>query len=231
MIWLRFARARRFYAVCMFPLKDDLQPPRHSPAVMALVVLNSVVFLLEMLSGPEATALILAFANVPLRFLRPQPLDWLTLVTSCFLHGSLLHLLGNMWFLYIFGKAVERRMGTAGFAIFYLSCGVLAGLVHILFNPISPTPAVGASGAIAGVLAAYMFLFPKARVATLFVLGFFIRILEVPARLLIGVWFLGQTLAAVQGSPDEIAYWAHVGGFLAGLALLPLFSRRPANAL
>jgi len=135
-----------------------------------------------------------------------------------------------MWFLHVFGKSLERRLGWAPFLVFYFACGLLAGMAHILFNPYSATPALGASGAIAGILAAYMVLFPKARVATLFVVFFFIRVLEVPAPLLIGIWFLGQTWAALQQIPGEIAYWAHIGGFLAGLLLLPrATASRPAS--
>jgi membrane associated rhomboid family serine protease len=165
-----------------------------------------------------------------------NPTAWLTIFTSMFLHGGLFHLLGNMWALYIFGDNVEDRMGPVRFLIFYLLCGAAAALVHVLMNPGSMIPTVGASGAISGVMGAYLVLFPFARVITLVPLFFFPYFFEIPAIFFIGVWFAGQLVSAFMTSalapPDVggVAWWAHVGGFVAGMVLVRLFIvRRPVR--
>jgi membrane associated rhomboid family serine protease len=162
---------------------------------------------------------------------------WLTLLTSMFLHGGWLHIGGNMLFLWIFGNNVEDRMGRMRFIVFYLLCGVIAGLSQLAVNPSSDVPTIGASGAIAGVLGGYIVLYPRARVMSAIFLIIFFTLIEVPAWAILGFWFLlqlldGSAVLASQGAGD-VAYFAHVGGFVAGLLLIRLFvaGRRPPPVL
>jgi membrane associated rhomboid family serine protease len=157
----------------------------------------------------------------------PHRSAWLTLFTSMFLHGGWLHIGGNMLFLWIFGNNVEDRMGRVRFVVFYLLCGAIAGLSQLAVNPSSDVPNIGASGAIAGVLGGYILLYPRARVVTLIFLIVFFTVVEVPAWAILTFWFLlqlldGSAVLASQGSAD-VAYFAHVGGFVAGLLLIRLF--------
>jgi len=154
-----------------------------------------------------------------------------TLLTSVFIHGGFMHILGNMLYLWIFGNNVEDVMGRPKFVLFYLLCGVLAGLSQVAADPLSRIPAIGASGAIAGVLGAYLVLFPRARVATLVFLGLFFRIARLPAVLVLGFWFVLQLLngmlALTTFESGGVAWFAHIGGFVAGVLLVWLFARRP----
>ena len=169
----------------------------------------------ELLSGRDMSPMI------------PIPI-WLTLFTSLFLHGGILHLLGNMLYLWIFGDNVEEAMGPARFLGFYVLCGIAAALAQIVIGPNSSIPMIGASGAIAGVLAAYFMLFPRARVLTLIPLFFFLRLVAVPAVFLLGFWFLWQVISGVGsfGSSGGVAFFAHIGGFIAGLFLVFPFRQR-----
>lgn len=146
---------------------------------------------------------------------------WMTMFTCMFLHGSLMHIVGNMWFLWIFGDNVEDRYGSAPYLLMYLVSGLAAGLLQLVSSPSSPIPTVGASGAIAGVMGAYFLLFPHARVVTLIPLGIFLQTAILPAPIFLGIWFLFQIASAVlsPGSMGGVAWWAHVGGFVAGLAM------------
>jgi len=157
----------------------------------------------------------------------PIPI-WLTVLTSLFLHGSILHVLGNMLYLWIFGDNVEDAMGPVRFLVFYLLCGAIAALAQIAIGPGSSVPLVGASGAIAGVLAAYFMLYPYARVLTIVPIFFFLRLIAVPAALLLGFWFILQVIsgAGSLGASGGVAWFAHIGGFVAGLALVFPFRRR-----
>jgi membrane associated rhomboid family serine protease len=149
-------------------------------------------------------------------------------LTHMFLHGSWMHLLGNMWFLWLFGNNVEDSMGHLRFLAFYLLCGLAAAAAQILTNPSSPIPMVGASGAISGVMGAYLVLYPRVRVYTLVPLGFFITSMALPAWVMLGYWFLIQFVSGlvdVGGEGGGVAFWAHVGGFVAGLVLVKLFAR------
>jgi membrane associated rhomboid family serine protease len=152
---------------------------------------------------------------------------WHTLLTSMFMHGGWFHILGNLWFLWVFGDNVEDAMGPVRFALFYLVCGVAAALAHVYTSPDSAVPVVGASGAIGGVMGAYAVLYPRAPVHMLVTLGFYFTRMVVPAYLMLGYWFLLQIVGgipALQGvGGGGVAFWAHVGGFAAGIALLPLF--------
>ncbi len=157
----------------------------------------------------------------------PFPI-WVTLFTSMFIHGGLLHILGNMLYLWIFGDNVEDSMGHLKFLIFYLACGVIAAYSQVMINPNSTVPIVGASGAIAGVLGAYLMLFPYARVLTVVLFFWFIRLVEVPAMLLLGFWFIYQLLLAPMGTGagGGVAFFAHIGGFIAGALLVYVFKKR-----
>jgi membrane associated rhomboid family serine protease len=162
----------------------------------------------------------------------PQPATWETAVSSMFLHGSFLHILGNMVFLAIFGPTVEDRMGRLRFLLFYLLGGLVALGAQVLVEPGSSAPTLGASGAIAAVLGGYLLLYPRARVLTLILIVFFVTIVEIPAVFLLGFWFLEQLylgaagLASPVGSGEGVAYFAHIGGFLFGLIAIRLFARR-----
>ena len=149
-----------------------------------------------------------------------------------FMHGGWFHILGNLWFLSVFGDNVEDAMGPVRFSLFYLLCGVAAALAHVAASPDSAVPVVGASGAIGGVMGAYAVLYPRAPVHMLVTLGFYFTRMVVPAYLMLGYWFLLQVLGgipALQGAGGGVAFWAHVGGFAAGIALLPLFRVRGAH--
>ena len=214
----------------MLPVRDTI-PVRHpAVALWLLIGLTSAVFLLEVSLAPDAVAaLVRSFGVVPLRFLGdPAPL-W-TLVTCMFLHGGWLHLLGNLWTLWIFGDNVEDRMGPGRFALFYVVCGVVAAAAEVVMNPTSTAPMVGASGAIAGVMGAYFAMFPRARIVVLVPLLLWPLYFEVSAFFYLAYWFGFQVLGGGVGSfgagaSDQVAYWAHIGGFAAGLALHRMFLR------
>src|SRR6266568_7976034 len=206
-----------------FPLRDT-QPSYSKPIVTALlIVINVLVFLFEFsLDDYSRNAFIAYYGLVPDRF------AIVNVLTSMFLHGGWLHILGNMWFLWIFGNNIEDSMGHARFVVFYLLCGVAAAAAQMLVAPRSVVPMVGASGAISGVMGAYTLLYPRVRVHTLVTLGFFVTTVTLPAYVMLGYWFVLQLLMGAVGalSPTEggVAVWAHVGGFLTGLVLVKLFA-------
>lgn len=224
----------------MFPINDD-NPTRIRPYVTyALIAINIVVFLHEMSLAPQQLQgffhlyavvpkeLTASLNGIPVN--QPVP-ETLTLVTSQFLHGGIMHIAGNMLFLWIFGNNVEDKLGHVKYIIFYISCGVLAALSQWVFSVQSGIPSLGASGAIAGVMGAYILRFPKAKIRTLVFLGYFVTTLKVPAFLFLGLWFVQQAFSsfaslAVQTDvgmeTGGIAYWAHAGGFVFGAILGPL---------
>ncbi len=215
----------------MIPLRDD-NPTRSFPAVtIGLIILNVAAFVYEMSLPPDGLeTLFLQMGVVPSEVtagLRSGgPLDvWLTPLTSMFLHGGVAHLLGNMLYLWIFGNNIEDLLGRIRFLIFYVITGLGAVAGQVAASPHSGIPMVGASGAIAGVLGAYLAMFPHARVLTLVPLGFFIRIVHLPAWLMLGFWFLYQVLLSM--FPGErgggVAFFAHIGGFVSGLILIWVF--------
>ncbi len=220
----------------MLPLQDTIRARSVPIANWLIIAANVLVFLFEVSLGPRQLQIFLQlFGVVPRRFVMAGGLDQvITLFTSMFLHGGWFHLFSNMWALYIFGDNVEDRMGHGRYLLFYLLCGVAAGLTHVFLGPASLVPTIGASGAISGVMAAYLVLFPTARVITLVPLFFFFEIFEVPALFYLGFWFVSQlfnglfTLAAAGtvSTYGGVAWWAHVGGFVAGLILVRLFARR-----
>lgn len=223
----------------MIPLRDSV-PARSWPVVTwALIGINIWVFLYETLLGPELEAFVRTWGFVPARYFllaEVEPSDWtgqyLPLLTSMFLHGGWGHLIGNMMYLWIFGDNVEDRLGHLRYLAFYLLTGVAATLAQGFLYPDSAVPTVGASGAISGVLGAFFVLFPYARVLTLVPLVFFFfPVVEVPAVLYLGFWFLMQfvsgTLAlTLARDAGGVAWWAHIGGFVVGMALAPLLRRR-----
>ncbi len=231
----------------MFPLHDD-NPTRSTPVVTYLIIAtNVVVFFYQLAIGLDVSAL--QFGLIPAELLHdadrvytgarlglPPGVGvvnydpaWVTLFTSMFMHGSWLHILGNMWYLWIFGNNVEDALGKVRFLVFYLLCGLGAAFAQVLVTPDSPVPMVGASGAIAGVLGAYLVLYPGSRVTTLVTLGFFWTTMVLPAGLVLGFWFLiqvinGLVLLGPSTRGGGVAYAAHVGGFVVGYLLVRVFA-------
>lgn len=213
----------------MFPLRDTI-PPRRPPMVTVVIVgLCGALFIYELMLGRQLQAFLEQYAFVPAHLFYPEVFgtSWLAAVRaaifSIFLHGGWLHIIGNMWFLWVFGDNVEDVLGRAAFVVFYLGCGLVASLAQAVIEPSSTVPMVGASGAIAGVLGAYLVWFPWSRVKTLVFLGFFISVAELPAPVFLILWFVVQffsgtlSLAAATGG-GGVAFFAHIGGFLAGVA-------------
>jgi hypothetical protein len=220
----------------MLPLRDDI-PARHFPiATIGLIAANIIVFLFELAQGPGLQSFIMEYGFVPVRFNShlslqlSDPGRYLPILSSMFLHGGLFHLISNMWFLWIFGDNVEDCMGSWRYVIFYLLCGAASVLVQAVANPTSQLPMVGASGAISGVLGAYFLTYPRARILTLVPLFILFYLIELPAYIFLGLWFLLQFLSGyssltvgTDATVGGIAWWAHVGGFGAGMLLLYLF--------
>ncbi len=223
----------------MFPLHDD-NPTRRAPVVTwALVIVTAATWVLVQgagLSPGRLEASVCAYGAIPVEIVgspgsaggpcRLGGLGVEALVTSMFLHGGWFHLVGNLWFLWIFGNNVEDAMGRFRFVVFYLVTGIAAALAHVASQPDSLLPMVGASGAISGVMGAYLVLFPRARVKTLLFLLIFITVVELPAFVYLGYWFLLQLVSSGSGASAGVAFWAHIGGFAAGALLIPLFRRR-----
>lgn len=222
----------------MIPIRDTIRAQSFPLVNTMLIILNVAVFLFEAAMGPRALEpFVFTFGLIPARFWEVGGMiGWLPLFTSIFLHGGWIHLLSNMLALYIFGDNVEDRMGHGRYLIFYLLGGLLAGLAHAWAYPGSTLPTVGASGAIAAVLGAYLILFPQSRVITLvpFPLFFFFPLLEIPAVFYLVFWFVSQLFSGVLALTNEmlqeggVAFWGHIGGFITGVILVWLFaSRRP----
>lgn len=217
----------------MLPLKDTIRSRSFPLVNWLLITLNILVFMWEFSMGRGAENWVALLGVVPARFLNFfDGFEALTLFTSLFLHGGWAHLLSNMLALYIFGDNVEDRLGSGRYLLLYLASGVAASGLHIFLNPNSNVPTIGASGAISGILAAYFLFFPQARVITLVPLFFLPWLVEVPAVIYLGLWFITQffsgVLTVVSGAQalGGVAWWAHVGGFVAGLVLGPLLARR-----
>jgi membrane associated rhomboid family serine protease len=219
----------------LIPLRDINPTERFAIVTFTLIVLNSVVFIYELILGMAGNeTFLVSFALIPKRLFYPEPAMGsaipaaATLFTSMFLHGGWLHISGNMLYLWIFGNNVEDATGRARFFIFYVLCGLFAAYVHAFMNRSSLAPMIGASGAISGVLGAYMLLYPRARVVTLVMFGFYIRTVEVPAMIVLGLWFVMQFLNVLimSGSGGGVAWHAHIAGFAAGIIMIGLFKRR-----
>jgi membrane associated rhomboid family serine protease len=239
----------------VLPLKDNV-PTRSLPAIsVALIVVNVAVYLYEFFLWFEPAArpslgprlyeqFVVEFGLIPCRFgdicpprldtaLAVAPAPMLTIFTSMFVHGGLLHVGGNMLYLWIFGKSVEDSMGHGRFLVFYFVCGLAAAAAQYVLDPASAIPMVGASGAVSGTLGAYLLLHPRARIWTLVVFGFFVRVIPVPALIVLGFWIVLQVVNGVftfaHGDTGGVAFVAHVGGFVAGLLLLGVFRRSPVR--
>jgi membrane associated rhomboid family serine protease len=219
----------------MIPLRSSERTYSPPTVTLLLILVNVLVFVFEISmpnepsydnpGGLTLNSFIATYGIVPDRF------HFSGLITSMFIHGGLMHVAGNMWFLWVFGKAIEDLLGHVRFLFFYLACGIAAGLVHILVNPFSPVPTVGASGAIAGVMGAYLIKFPHARIVTL-VWFFFVTAIDIPAAFLLLYWFAIQffsgfgSIGYSQVSKGDVAWFAHIGGFIAGMLLVMLIPAR-----
>jgi membrane associated rhomboid family serine protease len=221
----------------MIPFRDNI-PSRSFPLInIALILANVIVFFCELSEGRHLNRFIMQHGVIPAAvFAWPEthlPIGAVALpfFTSMFLHAGWLHLIGNMWYLWIFGDNVEDRLGHFNYLIFYMLCGFGAGIVHTIFNYAVKVPSIGASGAIAGVLGAYLVSYPFARVLTL-VPVFFFFVIEIPAIIVLGFWFVMQflygatALASPVANTGGVAWWAHVGGFIVGMFLVGLFPRK-----
>jgi membrane associated rhomboid family serine protease len=230
----------------VFPLKD-LNPTERFPFVtVGIIVANALVFVYELTLGQGLNTFVAAFGMVPYEITRAAdlvggidgvpivqapgpPFVHLTLLTSMFIHGGFLHILGNMLYLWVFGNNIEDLLGPVKFLVFYLLCGLAAAGAHILTDPSSTVPTVGASGAVSGVLGAYLIVHPRAKVLTLVFLGIFIRPMLLPAGLILVLWFVLQIFSGVASLSTGIqgggvAWFAHVGGFIAGIVLVKLMA-------
>ena len=225
----------------MIPIRDQIQSRSYPVATRGIIGVNILVFLLQMTQGEDLERFIYTYGLVPARYSIPEVAAHFTsgeqvlaLFSFMFLHGGFLHLLGNMWFLHIFGDNVEDRMGSTRFLLFYLLCGWASGFVQLWTNWTSAVPTIGASGAIAGVMGAYLILFPKARIITLIPILFIPYFIEIPAIIFLGIWFLFQFFYASLPGPEGgggIAWWAHIGGFVFGMIAVKLFSRLPESRI
>jgi membrane associated rhomboid family serine protease len=211
----------------MIPFKDD-NPTQNFPLITIIIIgLNVVVFILQM-AAPDPREVVLAYGAIPhflLTLKTDQPINpLLTVFTSMFMHGGILHIGTNMLFFWIFGNNIEDRLGYGKFILFYLLCGIGAAYAYAISDPSSTTPMIGASGAIAGILGAYLVLFPHARVHTLIFLGFFIQIVKLPAVFVIGIWILIQFVNGLLSKGvmhhGGVAWFAHIGGFILGIILI-----------
>jgi len=217
----------------MIPFKDD-NPTRTFPILtVGIIFINIVVFILQSGHPVRAKMLMYSYGAIPyalLTFEKTQPLHpFLTIFTSMFMHGGILHLVSNMLYLWIFGNNIEDTMGHLRFLVFYLLCGIVAAYTHAITEPSSTIPMIGASGAVSGVLGAYILLFPHARVYTLIFLGFFIQVVRLPAFFVLGFWiviqFINGFLSKGLDGYGGVAWFAHIGGFIFGLFTIKFFAK------
>jgi membrane associated rhomboid family serine protease len=224
----------------MIPIRDAIPSKTYPIVNVSLIAINVMVFLIELANYPVLDRLIFIYGLVPARYTVPEIAAHFDIVQQIFalfsfmfLHGGFWHILGNMWFLYIFGDNVEDRLGHLRYLAFYLLCGWASGLIHLVFNWHSQMPTIGASGAIAGIMGAYLLLYPRSRVLTMIPIIFIPYFVEIPAAFFIGIWFLFQFLSAALSDAQAtgIAWWAHIGGFISGIVFLKLFLRIPEFGL
>ena len=220
----------------MIPIRDII-PSKNYPVVNnAIIGINVIIYLVEMAQGAGLARFIYIYGLVPARYSLPEVATYFTtgqqlfsVLSFMFLHGGFWHLLGNMWSLYIFGDNVEDRLGSLRYFLFYLLCGITSGLSHLIFNLNSNVPTIGASGAIAGVMGAYLILHPNSKILTLIPILFIPWFVEIPAFFFLGFWFVIQFINAAtsHGGVSGIAWWAHVGGFVFGMIFLKIFLAMP----
>ncbi len=219
----------------MIPLRDSTRSHSFPIVNITLIVLNILVFIKELALPPQhLNAFFYTYGVIPAQVTTqltagaPLLSIGIPFISAIFLHGGWLHLVGNMLYLWIFGDNIEDRMGHLRYLFFYLLVGVIASIAHIIANPSSDIPIIGASGAIAGVLGAYFLAFPRAKILTLVPVFFFVTFIQVPAIIFLPVWFLIQifNIFSTAGmAANSVAWWAHIGGFIGGAVLLPFFSR------
>ena len=227
----------------MIPIRDTIRTPSFPLMNWLLIGANMLVFVFELSLSPQSLEQLIRFLGLTpqqLSLTQPwmilnNPLPLINLITHMFLHGGWVHFLSNMWVLYIFGDNVEGKMGHFRYLAFYLLCGIAAGLTQAIITPASTVPSIGASGAIAGVLGAYLVLFPRARVVTLVPIIFFFWFIEIPAIFYLGFWFVSQIFSGLMSLPTAgavggVAWWAHIGGFIFGIIIHRLFLKRVRNA-
>ena len=220
----------------MIPIRDTI-PSKNYPVVNHTIIgINVVIYLFEMSQGADLNRFIYIYGLVPARYSVPQIASYFStgqqlfsLFSFMFLHGGFFHLLGNMWFLYIFGDNIEDRLGPFRYIAFYLLCGITSGLSHLVLNFHSNMPTIGASGAVAGVMGAYLILHPHAKILTLIPIIIIPWFIEIPAFFFLGLWFVLQFLNATgtHGSASGIAWWAHIGGFVFGIVFLKILLALP----
>jgi membrane associated rhomboid family serine protease len=219
----------------LIPIRDTIRSETYPITNYVLIALNILAFFVEQSLGRNLNEFIFTYGLVPARYSIPQISAHFTtgqqviaFLTFMFLHGGFFHLLGNMWFLYIFGDNVEDRLGHFRYLAFYLLCGLASGISHLFLNWTSQIPTIGASGAIAGVMGAYFILYPRAKVLTLVPIFFFLHFIKIPAFVFLGFWIFFQFLsAAFSAQTGGIAWWAHIGGFIFGIIFLKLFQLLP----
>ena len=219
----------------MIPIRDTIRSETYPIINYVLIALNILAFLVEQSLGRNLNEFVFTYGLVPARYSVPQISAYFTtaqqviaFLTFMFLHGGFFHLLGNMWFLYIFGDNVEDRLGHFRYLAFYLLCGLASGISHLFLNWTSQIPTIGASGAIAGVMGAYFILYPRAKILTLVPIFFFLHFMKIPAFVFLGFWIFFQFLSATSSAQaGGIAWWAHIGGFIFGMIFLKLFQLLP----
>jgi len=224
----------------MIPIRDTT-PTQNAPIVNSTIIgFNVVIFLVQIAQGPELHQFNYIYGLVPARYTVPQIMAYFTIgqqllsfFSFMFLHGGFWHLLGNIWFLYIFGDNVEDHLGHLRYILFYLLCGLASGASHLLLNMNSNVPTIGASGAIAGVMGAYFILHPFSKILTLIPILFIPWFIEIPAFFFLGFWFILQFISAagVRAEVSSIAWWAHIGGFIFGIIILKFFNLLPAAGI
>jgi membrane associated rhomboid family serine protease len=220
----------------MIPLRDNIQVWSFPFITILLILSNCYVFYLERSATDQQLAWLMThYSLVPAEFVKAltqqsfRPGDYLPLLSNLFLHGGWLHIIGNLWFLWLFGRTSEGCLGHLTYFIFYLFCGMTANLVQVFFDTSSTDPIIGASGAISGILGSYSFCFPRARISTLAPVFFFFTIIEIPALVFIIAWFLLQVCESNLSSfmaSSNVAWWAHVGGFVTGIGLNVVWNHR-----
>lgn len=221
----------------MIPIRD-MNPSKNYPVVnYSLIVINVLVFLMQLVQSDPAK-FNFYYGLVPARYTHSDISAYFSLgqqifafLSFMFLHGGFLHIIGNMWSLYIFGDNIEDRLGHFRYLIFYILCGIASGIAHIVFNLGSKAPVIGASGAISGVMGAYFMLYPRAKILTLIPIVFIPIFIEIPAFMFLGLWILFQFVNAAGSGGAGIAWWAHIGGFIFGIIFLKMFENVPSIGL
>ena len=218
----------------MLPLKDHDAPHVNSHITIGIIIITAIIFAIEF-SAPDIDAFMQSWAMIPANISLSNPTTWYTFLTCVFLHGGIMHIVGNMWYLWIFGNNVETKLGVVKYILFYAAGGIIASLVQYFFDPSSTIPVVGASGAVAAVLGFYAVKFPKNKVTSIIPLGIMSRTIQLPSLIVLGFWFVLQlfngtasitTVTADAGGGGGVAWWAHIGGFVFGMVIAAMSRSR-----